>query len=566
VARAAGGHDRWFLVGGAPIHDTAGNVTGGVIVYRDTTERRILGQQIRWQASMLERAHDAIFMWELDGPIVYWNHGAELLYGYSSEEAVGQLSHKLLQTERPVSPELFKKALKRTGEWIGDIRHTTRDGRCLVVESRHQLLREAGGRTYVLEVCRDITERLNLEAEVRMSEMRLRLALDAAAMGTFIWHVAEDRTESDAQMLALFGLGPDGAITLAQALAALIHPQDKNRYAEAVARATDSEGDGALREDIRIILPDSSQRWLAVVGQVFFEGEPRRPTHMAGAVTNITDRKDAEEALERARNELEQRVRERTSELAGANRSLGRLSRQVLEVQETERRRIARELHDEIGQALTGAKMMLESLDEQLRWSNNGAASAEALSHDQTPLVLKQLGDVYGVIGETLEHVRDLSLDLRPAILDSLGLLPAVLWHFERYTRQTGVQVHFHHRGLVPLDSDIEIGVYRIVQEALTNVARYADVSRVTVQLVADDQKLHLYVVDEGAGFDAEEAMAAGRSTGMAGMRERATLLGGDFLVSSTPGEGTTIEVELPLPRGGTSRNKSERKPQEDAL
>src|SRR6185312_9888734 len=126
----------------------------------------------RRQANMLERAHDAIFMWEWDGPILYWNRGAELLYGYSGEEAIGQLSHKLLKTERPVSPALFKRALQRNGEWIGDIQHTTRDGRRVVVESRHQLLTEPGGRVYVLEACRDITERLQLLDELRASEER----------------------------------------------------------------------------------------------------------------------------------------------------------------------------------------------------------------------------------------------------------------------------------------------------------------------------------------------------------------------------------------------------------
>jgi PAS domain S-box-containing protein len=435
---------------------------------------------------------------------------------------------------------LFEAELQRTGEWIGELVHMTRDGRHLVVESRHQLLVESDGRQFVLETCRDITERLELEAEVRMSEMRLRLALDAAAMGTFIWHVAEDRTEADAQMLALFGLAPDGAITLAQALATMIHPEDTNRYAEAVARAIDPEGGGELREDIRVLLPDGSQRWLAVVGQVFFEREPRRPTYMAGAVTNITDRKDAEEALQRARSELEQRVRERTRELASANHSLRRLSRQVLEVQETERRRIARELHDEIGQALTGVKMMLETAS--LRNDARGPKEAAGIP----PLFEER-----ALIEDTLNRVRDLSLDLRPAMLDSLGLLPTLLWRFETYTRQTSIQVEFHHTRLDQrFAADIETGAYRIVQEALTNVARHAEVDVVRVQAKATKDKLRIFVIDEGRGFEANEAIAAGLSTGLASMRERATLLGGAFLVSSTPDAGTTIEVELPLSVG----------------
>ena len=317
-------------------------------------------------------------------------------------------------------------------------------------------------------------------------------------------------------------------------------------------------GDGELREDIRIILLDGSQRWLAIVGQVYFEGEPRRPTYMAGAATNITDRKDAEEALQRAHDELEQRVRERTRDLASANRSLRRLSRQVLEVQETERRRIARELHDEIGQALTGVKMMLETASLRRAAANQMAARTGV-----SPLLEER-----ALIEDTLNRVREFSLDLRPAMLDSLGLLPTLLWRFETYTRQTGIQVEFHHTGLDQrFAAEIETGAYRIVQEALTNVARHAAVSVVRVQMMATDAALRIYVIDEGVGFDADDAIAAGLSTGLAGMRERATLLGGVFLVSSTPGAGTTIEVELPFPRrgGAESGRDAERDAARDA-
>jgi signal transduction histidine kinase len=153
-----------------------------------------------------------------------------------------------------------------------------------------------------------------------------------------------------------------------------------------------------------------------------------------------------------------------------------------------------------------------------------------------------------GAIDDALNRVRELSLDLRPAMLDSLGLLPTLLWRFENYTRQTGIQVEFHHSGLDQrFAPEVETGAYRITQEALTNVARHAATPVVRVQMMATDAALHIYIIDEGEGFDADSAIAAGLSTGLAGMRERATLLGGAFLVSSTPGEGTTIEVELPL-------------------
>ena len=311
----------------------------------------------------------------LDGIVTSWNASAERMFGYTAQEMIGQPILRLIPPDRQREEELILARL-RAGERIEHFEtvRVRKDGQPLDVSLTISPVRDSAGVIIgASKIVRDITERRNLETAVRVSEMRLRLALDAAAMGTFIWHVAEDRTEPDAQMLALFGLPSDGAITLAQALATMIHPEDKNRYAEAVARATDPDGDGELQEDIRIILPDGSQRWLAIVGQVYFEGEPRRPTYMAGAVTNITDRKDAEEALRRAHDELEQRVHERTRELASANRSLRRLSRQVLEVQETERRRIARELHDEIGQALTGVKMMIETAAR--RAGTNGASN-----------------------------------------------------------------------------------------------------------------------------------------------------------------------------------------------
>jgi PAS domain S-box-containing protein len=140
-------------------------------------------------------------------------------------------------------------------------------------------------------------ERQRSSAALRVSEERFQLALDAAAMGTFLWQVQEDRTECDTQMLALFGLSADRSISLKTALSTMIHEDDRERYAAAVGRAIDPAGHGELREDIRVILPDGAQRWLAVTGQVYFDGEPRQANRMVGGVMDITGRKHIEEAL-----------------------------------------------------------------------------------------------------------------------------------------------------------------------------------------------------------------------------------------------------------------------------
>jgi PAS domain S-box-containing protein len=207
------------------------------------------------------------------------------------------------------------------------------------------------------------------------------------------------------------------------------------------------------------------------------------------------------------------------------------LSRRLLETHEEVQRSIARELHDEVGQALTALKLVLDMArrnpDARLR---DGLRDAQELVED--------------LIGRT----RRLSLNLRPAVLDDLGLLPAVRHHLERYTSATGVQVRLEHSGVAGrrFATPVETAAYRIVQEALTNVARHARVGEAAVRLWTAGGALGLAIEDKGAGFDAASAPEPQRSSGLVGMRERAALLGGRLAVESAPGAGTRIVAELP--------------------
>jgi signal transduction histidine kinase len=200
-------------------------------------------------------------------------------------------------------------------------------------------------------------------------------------------------------------------------------------------------------------------------------------------------------------------------------------------VQEAERRHVARELHDEIGQVLTGLKF-----------------SIELISRLPEEAVKANLEEAKNLVNELMGKVRDLSLDLRPAMLDDLGLLPTLLWYFERFTARTQVDVGFEHTGLdrrfLP---EVETTAYRIVQEALTNVARHAGADGVSVRLWSNDEMLGLSIEDHGAGFDASDESILNKSNGLAGMRERATLLGGRLTLESTPGLGTNLFAELPF-------------------
>lgn len=239
----------------------------------------------------------------------------------------------------------------------------------------------------------------------------------------------------------------------------------------------------------------------------------------ANVLAEAIGRSEVEGAL-RGAHDRERRLRQR----------LEAHSRMVVEAQEGERRRIARELHDEIGQSLTGLKLTLEDHDR---------LSAET--------VADRLARARELTAELLRRVQDLSLDLRPAMLDDLGLRPALLWLVERYSVQTGVDVALQCSGMDRrLRPEVETAAYRIVQEALTNVARHACVQHVAIGCTVAADTLRVEVTDEGTGFDVD-AIPVGKSSGLAGMEERARSTGGRLWLRSKPNRGTTIVAELPI-------------------
>ncbi|MDX2029189.1 MAG: PAS domain S-box protein [Blastocatellia bacterium] len=228
-------------------------------------------------------------------------------------------------------------------------------------------------------------------------------------------------------------------------------------------------------------------------------------------IRDITRRKADEKAL----REYAERMKE--------------LSRRLIMVQEAERRGIALELHDEIGQILTGIKLKLE-LTARLSGDSARASLAEAQS----------------LVNELMARTRKLSLDLRPATLDHLGLLSALLRHIHQYSSQTQVHVDFRQRGLEGrrFAPELETAAFRIVQEALTNIARHSGARKAKVSIWADQNGLSVQIEDDGIGFDPDAALAAESSAGLAGMRERALLLSGQFTVDSQPGRGARLMAE----------------------
>jgi signal transduction histidine kinase len=214
-----------------------------------------------------------------------------------------------------------------------------------------------------------------------------------------------------------------------------------------------------------------------------------------------------------------------------SDREMKALSLRLVNVQEAERSYVARELHDEIGQVLTGLKLTLErhALEQ-------GKKTGAHL-----------LNEAKETVNKLQTFVREFSLDLRPSMLDDLGLIRTLPWHFERFRKATNIRVHFQHSGVEDqrFSLEAETAVFRIVQEALTNVARHAKAEEAVVRLWFDDKDLKVQIEDHGQGFD-PRSLVAGVTNGISGMRERASLLGGSFTIESHPGSGTRLTAELP--------------------
>src|SRR6266516_2676310 len=213
---------------------------------------------------------------------------------------------------------------------------------------------------------------------------------------------------------------------------------------------------------------------------------------------------------------------------------------QILNAREEERKRIARELHDETSQVLTSLLISLAVLEESITTSEARA----------------RIGDTRKLAHQTLRAIRNLSIDLRPSALDDLGLLPALRWYVKEYQRKCSIEVEFQATGFKErLPAEMETALYRIVQESLTNTAKHANARRVTIMLKEDSNTIYARIADDGRGFDYEALLKTPNQElglGLAGMHERAVLLDGALIIHSAPGQGTTIEVNIPLPSTGS--------------
>ena len=272
------------------------------------------------------------------------------------------------------------------------------------------------------------------------------------------------------------------------------------------------------------------------VSATLIPAEDEVPRFAVATFVEISARKKMETQLKWRNLELQSLI----DQVSRGKQELRTLSKRLLTVQEEERRHISRELHDEIGQALTVLKIKLQTLPP----SGDDADGERALSPEK-------MGEILASVDHTLAQVRNLSVDLRPSVLDDLGLPAALRWYVDRQARDSGMDIRFQSlSGIDRMAPEIETACFRLVQEALTNTIRHSQAASARVLLERDPDGIHLRILDDGNGFDvnkAHEKARAGGSSGLLGMRERVRLLEGRIDMKSDSENGTRIMAFFPL-------------------
>jgi PAS domain S-box-containing protein len=289
-----------------------------------------------------------------------------------------------------------------------------------------------------------------------------------------------------------------------------IHPEDKARLVELIERNRDRD----FQIEYRVVRPDGSIRWIR--DRAFpIKDESGHYYRLAGIAEDITVSKKTEE------------------ELKQLNEELHRLSSHLQNVREEERIQIARNIHDDLGQQLTGLKM-------DVNWLNKKLATEDEI-------VKQKINSMIELIDETLKSVRRISSNLRPGILDDFGLIAALEWHSEEVSKRSEIRVNFSAEIAEPdIPVPMESGIFRIYQELITNAVRHANAHIITASLGLKENDLILKVKDDGQGID--PAITGTKKTlGLIGIKERTFALGGKYDLKSEPGKGTEVQISIPL-------------------
>lgn len=477
------------------------NVTSGFNAMLDQIQSSEL--QMR---NLFEQAADGIFVLDSDHNIVQTNARGGAMFGYDREALAGMPMPGFLAEHELARVPAEGAAILDGAAYLAEWTFRRRDGSTFPAEVSARVF---SGTRY-LAIIRDLSARRQAEEERREAAVRLQLAASAGKVGLWDWDIARHRVFYSTEWKSLIGYADAEIANEYSEWESRVHPGDLPQCTAAIDAFLKRPQDD-FHVEFRLRHKDGSYRWFISRGALLHDAEGR-PVRMIGSNVDVTQLKDGEEALrEQARRVVQ-------------------LYRRLMEVQEAERRDINRELHDRIGQDLAAVKLNVSLLRSVL-----GAEAAAGA----------RLEEIQRLVQNAIEHSRNIMAELRPPGLDEHGLVAALEILADTVARRLGIAVSVSARAGVPrLPGAVETALYRIVQEALSNVSKHAQASTVTITLVAEAGGIELAVSDDGRGFDTSAPEAG---YGMRTMRERAEAVGARLDVSSATGRGARVAIILDL-------------------
>jgi len=410
----------------------------------------------------------------------------------------------------------------------------------------------------------DVTQRKQAEEALREQQERAEFVADASDVGFWFCDLPFDKLAWDKRVKNHFWLPPDADVTI-HTFYERLHPEDREPTRLAMERSIANNTQYDV--EYRTVAPDGRQNWIRAIGRTFYDAAGQ-PTRFDGVTLNVTDRKQsalalsASEARYRVLAEgLDQQVQARTLELQSGNReilrmyeSLRTLSTRMMTVQDEERRRIARDLHDSSGQLLAVIDMQLSTLAQDLRKA--------------APQFNEQVEETERLVEQLQKEIRTTSYLLHPPLLDEAGLFSALSWYVEGLNKRSNVQIALE---IAPnfgrLPRDIELVVFRLVQESLANIYRHSGSETAMIRIARDEGTITVEVQDQGKGIPPQkllEIQSEGSGVGIRGMRERLRQFSGELRIES--GEnGTRVWVTISVPQTPVSKERT-RTDEDDCL
>ncbi|MEY2518719.1 MAG: hypothetical protein QOF24_478 [Verrucomicrobiota bacterium] len=511
----AHGERSYMLVTKFPIFDQNGSVVmvaGAGVDITDLTQAKdaLTAQALRYK-TLMETSTDSIYVVDEKGDLREANAAFLGRRGYTAAEVKGL---NVADWDAQWKPEKLRERLRglRESSAVFETRHRCRDGSLFDVEVCATGVRIAGEQLFFC-VTRDITERKQAEDRLRRSEEKFKTLFGIAPVGISVLDRQHNVIDANPALEQITRLRREELLNGTHRRRTILHADGTPMLSHDLPSARAIAENRPVNDvQLGIVMENGETVWLQVSAAPL-----SLPDGSAVVITqDITERKRAAEALK------------------AANHQLRILSRQLFHIQEEERRHLARELHDEIGQTLTAAKINLK-----------------IIAPDVPAKITGRLGDSIQLLDQLLRQVRELSLDLRPPLLDELGLVPTLRWLVDQQAQRAGLRVNFtaNVNGL-ELDPDVQTTCFRIAQEAITNIIRHSGAKSVAVELRRAAERLTLSVRDDGSGFDPatiQQRESQDFTLGLVSMKERALLVRGGFEVHSAAGQGTEIRAWFPL-------------------